>query len=151
MQDLLAYDFGFLRERYADEHTEYANRFDEVVKEFRNFLEMPRHFAGPLAMMSHAVDGLWHTFICHTPQYEPFCSAIYEGFPGAFLHHQPHSDAYPVPAEAISNFYRVYRDIHGVPPHIWFEDIPQAYVVAVAMGVVPSELLKMRWSGWPGW
>lgn len=140
-------DFGFLRERYTDDFPQYADRFDEAVQELRKFLALPKTSDGPLAAMSHAVDGLWHTFIVHTPQYAQFCDANY----GRFLHHQPRSDTYPVPVEAISNFYVDYPKRFGAVPDIWFEDIPPAHVAAVALGQVPSAVRQLKWSGWPGW
>lgn len=141
------FDFETLRGRYCEEHPEYAHRFDEAVAELKKFLAMPNHCAGPLAAMSHAVDGLWHTFIQHTPQYADFCDVSY----GQFLHHQPRSAAYPVPTSAISNFYIDYPKIHGPVPDIWFEDIPEAHIAAVALGQVPADVQQLRWSGWPGW
>jgi hypothetical protein len=147
MSDLQTYDFGYLRERYADEHPEYAHRFDDVVAELRKFLALPKTCDGPLAVMSHAVDGLWHTFINHTPQYAEFCEANY----GRFLHHQPRSATYPVPVAAISNFYLTYPKVHGDVPDVWFEDIPPAHVAAVALGQVPSAVQQLKWSGWTGW
>jgi hypothetical protein len=144
---LANFDFGTLRERFEDEHPEYAHRFDEVAEELKKFLAMPHASAGPLAAMSHAVDGLWHVFINHTPQYAEFCEDSY----GQFLHHQPRSASYLVPTEAISNFYRDYPKLYGAVPAIWFEDIPQAHVVAVAQGQVPDDVRQLRWSGWPGW
>lgn len=141
------FDFDTLRERYEDEHPEYAHRFDEVVRELKRFLAMPHSSSGPLAAMSHAVDGLWHEFINHTPQYARFCEDTF----GRFLHHQPRSASYPVPTAAISNFYRDYPALYGETPAIWFEDIPSAHVAAVAMGQVPDDVRSLRWSGWPGW
>ncbi len=141
------YDFGFLRERYADDFPQFAGRFDEVAEELRKFLALPWTSDGPLAAMSHAVDGLWHTFITHTPQYTQFCNANYS----QYLHHQPRSETYPVPAAAISNFYLHYPTQFGVVPDIWFDDIPSGHVAAVALGQVPAAVQQLKWSGWPGW
>lgn len=145
--NLADFDFNTLRERYGSEFPESADRFDEVVDELKKFLTMPHASTGPLAAMSHAVDGLWHVFINHTPQYADFCERTY----GRFLHHQPRSTSYPVPTEAISNFYLEYPKLHGEVPAIWFEDIPPAHVAAIAMGQVPADVRNLRWSGWPGW
>lgn len=141
------YDFGFLRPRYTNDFPQFAHRFDEVVANLRKFLTLPQTMGVPLAVMSHAVDGLWHEFIVHTPQYTEFCATNY----GEYLHHQPRSETYPVPVEAIRNFYLEYPRYYGKVPDIWFEDIPPAYVAAVALGQVPAAVQQLRWSGWPGW
>jgi len=143
---IAAYDFEYLRERYTDEHPQFAAHFDRYCDELRKFLELPLHCDGPLAAMSHGVDALWHLFITHTPQYAEFCDQVY----GEYLHHQPRSPQYPVPTAAISNFYMVYPEVFGPVPDTWFEDIPPAHVAAVKMGQVPAALEQHKWSGWPG-
>lgn len=143
---LVLYDLSFLAERFAADFPAYADRFGECERELRRFLELPIRFDGPLACMSHGVDGLWHTFVNHTPQYVPFCDAVYD----KYLDHQPRSDQFPVPLEAISNFYRQYPHYFGAVPDIWFEDIPEHERDAVRRGEEPPGLLYLRWSGWPG-
>ena len=148
MLNAATHDLSFLRDRFADAHPGFAADFDEIAKELGKFLAMPQKgSAGPLAVMSHRVDELWHTFIHHTPQYVEFCNAAY----GGYLHHQPRSDLHPVPASAISNFYTEYPKHYGKVPTMWLEDLPPKCCNGAINGEVPPELLEMRWSGWPGW
>lgn len=142
-----AYDFEFLRERYADENPKFATQFDEAVIELKRFFTLAFSTDGPMAAMSHAVDELWHTFILHTPQYETFCKDVF----GEYMHHQPRSTAIPVPTSAISTFYTEYPKQFGLVPSIWFNDIPTAHRDAVARGEVPMAVQALKWSGWPGW
>jgi hypothetical protein len=143
---LAAYDFGFLEDRYSSDYPNHAPAFDRYTEELRKFLELPLHCDGPLAAMSNGVDALWHTFINHTPQYAAFCDDVY----GEFLHHQPRSEKFPVPVEAISNTYTLFPKIFGPMGDTWFEDIPPAHVIAVRNGQVPSAVQQLKWSGWPG-
>lgn len=143
---LTAYDFSFLYPQYKTDYPNYDRGVNLYASELRKFLELPLHFGGPLAAMNHGVDKLWHTFIIHTPQYAEFCDEVY----GEFLHHQPRSERFPVPAEAISNFYIEYPQHFVRVPDVWFENIPRAHVAAVALGQVPEEVRRLRWSGWPG-
>jgi len=147
VQRINAYDFEFLRERYVGEHPIFASSFNEAVEELKRVFMLTFSARGPLAAMSHAVDELWHLFIMHTPQYYSFCLDIF----GEYLHHQPRSAAIPVPASAISNFYLEYPKHFGSVPEIWFDDIPASDRVAVAAGQVPSTVVALKWSGWPGW
>ncbi len=141
------YDFEFLRERYVDENPQRAQNFDEAVIELRKFFTLMFTTQGPMAAMSHAVDGLWHLFIQHTPQYETFSNEVF----GQYVHHQPRSTTYPVPTSAISTFYTEYPKHFGNVPSIWFKDIPTSDRLAVAQGQVPLTVQNLKWSGWTGW
>ena len=140
------YDFGFLADRFAADHPAYAARFGEYTLELGKFLQLPLLCDGPLAAMSEGVDGVWHDFIVHTPQYRDFCQEVY----GGYLQHQPRSALHPVPIAAISNFYTLYPQFFGPVPEIWFENIPTQCIEQIARGEVPEEVQLLRWSGWPG-
>lgn len=145
---LAQYDFSFLKERFEDEHPEYAGRSAELTEELRKFLWLPCIHDGPLAAMSHGVDGQWHVFQVHTPQYREFCERVY----GRSLDHQPRSERFPVPPAAISNFYAdAYPKEYGAVPKVWLEDIPEGAIPALLKGGVPEAVLALKWSGWPGW
>ncbi|MDB4992516.1 MAG: hypothetical protein JWL75_761 [Parcubacteria group bacterium] len=146
LASLNAYDFGFLRERYSEDHPKYAPFFDEAASELRKFYELVLSSNGPLAVLSKKVDELWHTHVLHTPQYRAFSSQVL----GDYIDHQPHSELTPVPGAAITNFYREYTDRFGSVPSIWTEDIPVAHMADLRRGKVPAAMLEMRWSGWPG-
>ncbi|HEV7449171.1 MAG TPA: hypothetical protein VGP13_01380 [Candidatus Paceibacterota bacterium] len=140
------YDFGFLRDRFDYDYPQFAGQFSKAVTELKKFYELIVVGVRPLANMSKLVDAAWHTHVNHTPQYRQFCDAVN----GGYIDHQPHSEATPVPAEAIGNFYTQYVGRFGQVPQVWLEDIPQNLVPAVMRGGVPAELTRMRWSGWPG-
>lgn len=141
-----SYDLGFLRDKFCEENPKFANLFGEISAELRRFFELVLTGKGPLAVLSKKVDALWHTFVVHTPQYRKFCDEVN----GGYIDHQPHSEATPVPGEAITNFYQEYMSRFGSVPEIWTEEIPPAHVVAISQGQLPSEMLQRRWSGWTG-
>ncbi len=143
---LSQYDFGFLRERFSEDHPELASFFEESVTELRKFYGLVLAGHGPLAVLSRKVDELWHTHVLHSPQYREFSTDVL----GGYIDHQPHSQATPVPGEAITNFFSRYAERYGEVPSIWTEDIPVVHIAALNRGELPPEMLQMRWSGWPG-
>jgi hypothetical protein len=140
------YDFGFLRDKFAEEYPALAHRFDELAGELKRFFELVVTTDGPLAVLSKGVDALWHIFVIHTPQYRAFGDVVN----GEYIDHQPHSNATPVPPSAIANFYTEYPKRFGALPKVWLEDIPRDLVPAVSRGEVPGKLLEVKWSGWTG-
>ena len=139
------YGFQFVRERIAAEGLLVDEDIDTIEFEFRRFLGLIAESEGPLAVIDPRVDAFWHTFILFTPQYSEFCASAY----GFYVHHQPHTSATPVPAEALMNFVGAYRKRYGSLNEFWLEKLPPKIRSCIESGSMslPSSFL---WSGWTG-
>lgn len=109
------YDFGKIRARIMKEGTVAPEEVDEAIAEFRKFLSLITLGYRSLAMMSGAVDEVWHAFILHTRDYAVFCQQVI----GRFIHHQPATETEPVNDNAKWAFVDAYHVVFGKIPVIW--------------------------------
>ena len=139
-----SYDFGFLKDRFEEVHSGRES-FSETVNELKRFFRLAVKYDEPIAMVSDAVDKLWHTFLIFTPQYRRFCDDAF----GEFIDHQPHTGDTPVPEEALTNFFNLYTREYGEPGPIWISKYPAEIVDKLKSGIVPDGF-AYQWSGWTG-
>jgi len=109
------YDFGKVRDRVLKDGAVSLEEVDDAIVEFRRFLALICLGNSGLAMMSGAVDEIWHAFILHTRDYADFCQQVR----GRFIHHQPASESTPVPDSSKSAFVEAYHSTFGAIPAIW--------------------------------
>lgn len=109
------YDFGKVRTRVLKDGAVSVEEVDDAIAEFRRFLALICLGNSGLAMMSGAVDEIWHAFILHTRDYAEFCQQVR----GRFIHHQPASEGSPVPDSSKNAFIDAYRATFGAIPMIW--------------------------------
>lgn len=145
IDDLFSYDLSFLKERFMDVYPCSNAEFEEVQSEFKKFMVLVLTQNQPLAVVSEGVDELWHTFMIFSPQYHEFCNSIF----GEYVHHQPHTGATPVPAEALTNFFKAYDHAFGQLAPIWHDKYPDEVIASLEAGRVPRDF-TYKWSGWTG-
>jgi hypothetical protein len=112
---IMAYDFAMVREKILNEGTLRESIVDEAIVEFRKWLLLIQLGYGPVAMCSKEVDEVWHTFILFTRSYMSFCEQAF----GWYLHHEPATNAVPVPGDAKQTFYAAYREVFGALHPLW--------------------------------
>ncbi len=106
LQRLGGFDFGFLRDKFEEEHPRHAPHFGEVVPELRRFFELVITSKKPIAVLSKEVDALWHTFVIHTPQYRQFCDQVNGGV------HRP-SAAFAVDSGSRGSHHQLLHPVSG--------------------------------------
>lgn len=136
-------EFDFVHERLLVEGTIEPSQIAAAELEFRKFVFLTTSVDGPMAMISPAVDEIWHQFILFTKEYAQFCSRTV----GYFVDHLPDTHSTPVPEEAGENFRAQYRKFFGELPEIWFEGMNEEtrtyYLSDKLAGKPPT-----AWSGW---
>lgn len=114
---LASYQAPFLMDRLLDRgifnsEAAYAAHFDE----FKKYVDVVKTFNRPTAMISEAVDEVWHDLILFTREYAAFC----EEHVGKFLHHSPNTEGNPVDKSSVGNFFDGYSQLYGsMPEHVW--------------------------------
>lgn len=144
-QAIDTYDLSFVRENVSSGNSLNDEDLNKIELEFRRFLKLVLSEQGPLAVIDHRVDKLWHSFILFTPQYQRFCEDVM----GFFVHHQPRTSKTPVSDEAIQNFVDAYRRRYGSLDPFWLEQLPPELRAGIVSGTVPKSP-AFKWSGWTG-
>ncbi len=145
---VLAYKNDDVVSRFADDHNVTLADAAEIFTETKRWLWITakgrasesEFVAVPLFNEAYAIDMMWHTFILFTQDYADFCARFF----GAFIHHQPKSQAETLKwrariesdpegakLEREQNLRKVYEYLYDeVGPEIlvkWCEDFPARF------------------------
>jgi hypothetical protein len=109
------YDLDVVRQRLLRSEVLSPSVVDLMILEFRRYLGLRLVQERSLPMLSRAVDEVWHTTLLFTRLYADLCERVF----GAFVHHDPATEAWPDVDERWRDFSTAYHSLYGPLGMLW--------------------------------
>ena len=109
------YDLTPVRERLIRKELLTPALVDLMIFEFRRYLGLRLVHERSMPMLSRAVDEVWHTTILFTRLYADLCDRVF----GAFVHHDPATEAWEDLDKRWSDFSASYHHLYGPLGMLW--------------------------------